>query len=118
MEGVLNGQQIQTLDLSNCPSATHSPGHIRAEVSGTFKDDVLSLELGAVSFTKPGVTPCPWGPPEVMGSLVDPLFPPVGKALSSITKQADGKYHGEARGTYGQMYPYTVDFTIDLKRSA
>jgi hypothetical protein len=114
--GVLVGEQSQELHLSNCPSTTHSPGRIRAEVSGTFKDDVLSLELGAVDFSKPGVTPCPFGPPAVMGSLIDALYAPLGKALASITKEGDGRYHAEAKGTSGHVYKYTVRYTIVLKR--
>jgi hypothetical protein len=115
--GLIDGQQIQTLDLDYCPSATHSPGRIHAEVSGTRKGDVLSLELGAVDFTKPGVTPCPQGGlPFVMGSLIDPLYPPLGKALSEITKGGDGKWRADAEGTYGVMDKYTVHYVFILKR--
>jgi hypothetical protein len=114
--GVLDGTQTQDLDLETCPSTTSSPGRIHAQVSGTHEGDTVSLELGAVEFTPPGVTPCPGaGPPATMGSLIDPLFPPLGKALAAVVRQDDGTFHAEASGTSGSMYPYTDSYTVDLK---
>ncbi len=87
-------------------------------LTGTHHGDAVSLELGRIGFTPPDVTPCPGaGEPGKIGALADPLLPPVGQALSAITKQDDGTFRAEASGTYGVTYPYDVSFTIELKPS-
>ena len=113
LQGEIDGEWEQTLDLEKCPATTITPGLFSAPLTGTVDSTGIHLTLGAVSAEPPILTPCFGRQPGIMGQ--PDLYEEFTTLLSRLDPQGNGMYHGERAGTHsagGAPYHVAVDLTL------
>jgi hypothetical protein len=114
VSGDMTGSDSQTLELSKCPSATVTPGTLKAKLSGSVREGQLTLQVTERQSTPPRITPCPGaGAPGIMGPIFK--FPYFDDVFRQMSREQDGThgYDREWRIASGPYY-YTVRYTLKL----
>jgi hypothetical protein len=117
LEGEIDGEWTQTLDIAKCPADTITPGTFEAPLTGTVDSTGMHLSLGAVTAQPPYLTPCFGQQPGIMGQ--PDLYEEFAALLGQLDPQGNGTYSGEQAGTHpGGGYPYRVVVDLTMRPGA
>jgi hypothetical protein len=113
--GTIEGPTDQRLTQPSCPSETTTPGRTTAEVEGTLTPEALELVVVSAAWTPPAVSPCPGGPPGLIGQGTPSGIYGFEDSLARLEVAGDGFYRNDHIETVPSMAPFTAEHHVVVR---